>query len=142
VQLIIRFYGDAEQIHKNYDFVHCTNYWESKSKTLVLHPEAIESILTKELKYQGSLYPICSVIRTRKFIQRGWYINAGQFLKMSFQISRLDLTDINILREQLTGVDALYFSKIIAICSEKMSKENLTSISTDYVCEVIDRLFN
>ena len=27
VQLIIRFYGPAEEIHKNYDFVHVKSYW-------------------------------------------------------------------------------------------------------------------
>lgn len=36
IQLIIRFYGDAEEIHENYDFVHCTNYWSSRNNKLVL----------------------------------------------------------------------------------------------------------
>ena len=34
------------------------------------------------------------MIRTRKFLKRGWHINAGQYLKMCFQISELDLSDI------------------------------------------------
>jgi hypothetical protein len=57
----------------------------------VLRAEALESILTKELRYVGSRYPLCSVIRTRKFLARGWTINAGQYVKMCFQISQLDL---------------------------------------------------
>ena len=48
-------------------------------------------LLARQLVYQGSKYPICSMIRTRKFLQRGWHINAGQYLKMAFQVSELDL---------------------------------------------------
>ena len=69
VQLIIRFYGDAEEIHDNYDFVHCTNYWLSKDKELYLNEKALETLLSRELIYVGSKYLLCSNIRTRKFIR-------------------------------------------------------------------------
>jgi hypothetical protein len=141
IQIVIRFFGEPDEVHKNYDFVHCTNYWKSWDGELVLNPLALESILTKNLMYQGSLYPICSVIRTRKFIQRGWYINAGQFLKMSAQISNLDLSDIDVLREQLTGVDALYFSQIIEECQKQISENPGFSITSGYLSEVLDKIF-
>lgn len=141
VQLVLRFYGNPEEIHKNYDFVHCTNYWESEQGKLVLNAKALESILTKTIYYQGSLYPLCSVIRTRKFIKRGWHINAGQYLKMCFQISKLELTNIKVLREQLTGVDALYFHQVITACQARMDEDNTFSITAPYLCEVIDRIF-
>ena len=31
VQLIIRFYGPPEEIHANYDFIHCTCCWQSSN---------------------------------------------------------------------------------------------------------------
>ena len=96
VQLVLRFYGEPEDIHKNYDFIHCTNYWASWTGDLTLHKEALESLLSRELRYVGSKYPICSVFRLRKFIKRNWTINAGQILKMAYQISELDLTDVKV----------------------------------------------
>jgi hypothetical protein len=141
VQLVIRFYGEAEEIHKNYDFVHCTNYWTSKDRKLTLLPNALEAILTKQLYYQGSLYPVCSVIRTRKFIKQGWHINAGQFLKMCFQISELDLKDINILQEQLTGVDAAYFFQVIEYCKKKQEEDKDFKITAPYLVSIIDKIF-
>lgn len=113
VQLITRFVGTPEKVHKNYDFVHCTNVYIPYTDELRLNQRAIESILTKELRYMGSKYPICSVIRSRKYIKRGWTINAGQYLKMAFQISDLDLNNIDVLRDQLVGVDATYFNEFI-----------------------------
>lgn len=141
VQIVIRFYGDPDEIHKNYDFVHCTNYWVSKDGRLVLRPEALEAILTKELRYVGSKYPLCSIIRTRKFVQRGWIINAGQYLKMALQLNDLDLHDINVLEEQLLGVDAYYFQQILELVRAKLEDDPTKQIDTNYLVTIIDRIF-
>lgn len=141
IQIVIRFFGIPEEIHKNYDFIHCTNYWTSKDSNLVLNQKALESILSKELFYVGSKYPLCSVIRTRKFIKRGWHINAGQYLKMMFQISELDLTNINVLEDQLVGVDSAYFD--LLICGLKSKHENDTNfkVTDSYLAAIIDKIF-
>ena len=102
---------------------------------------ALESILSKTLVYEGSKYPLCSVIRTRKFIKRGWHINAGQYLKMFFQISELDLTDIAVLEDQLVGVDSAYFMMLIEALRDRMKKDEEFKISTEYVTTIIDRIF-
>lgn len=141
IQLIIRFYGSPEEIHKNYDFVHCTNYWTSGDKELVLHQKALEAILARELIYNGSKYPIASIIRTRKFIKRGWVINAGQYLKMCMQISELNLKDPNVLEDQLVGVDFAYFEAIIGYLKDRKDKDKTFEITAAYICEVVDLIF-
>lgn len=141
IQLVIRFYGEPEDIHKNYDFIHCCNYWCSWDGKLVLNPLAVESLLTKELKYQGSLYPVCSIVRTRKFLSKGWTINAGQYVKMCFQVSELDLQDLEVLEDQLTGVDASYFFQVIAFCKQKQAEFPEFSITIPYLISVIDKIF-
>jgi len=137
VQLVLRFYGEPDEIHKNYDFVHCTNYWTSWDSRLTLRQEALEAILSKELRYVGSKYPVCSVIRLRKFIARQWTINAGQILKMLMQVSELDLTDPKVLEDQLTGVDCAYFASVI----EKLKDKDPEKINIAYLVEIIDRIF-
>lgn len=137
IQIVLRFVGEPEEIHKNYDFVHCTNYWTSWNNKIVLHADAIESILTKELIYTGSMYPVASLFRTRKFIKRGWTINAGQMLKMIMQVSDLDMHNINVLRDQLTGVDVAYFYQLLNMLE---SKEG--NIETAYIVEIVDTIFN
>jgi hypothetical protein len=137
IQIVIRFYGEVEEIHKNYDFCHCTCAWSSWDRKLTLRQDALESILAKELRYMGSLYPICSVIRTRKFLAQGWTINAGQYLKMCWQISKLDLTDINVLIDQLVGVDAAYWGHVI----EALRKTDLKTVDSTYIATIIDKIF-
>lgn len=142
VQLIVRFYGDAKEIHKNFDFIHATCYWTSKDKKVVMPAEALESILNRQLIYRGSRYPLSSVIRTRKFINRGWKITGGEYLKMCFQISELDLTNVEILADQLVGVDTTYFSMIIDIIKKAQLEDSNIVIDGTYVNELVDMMFN
>jgi hypothetical protein len=137
IQIIVRFFGEPDEIHENYDFVHCTNYWSSGKEELVLRPAALETLLSRELRYVGSKYPICSLIRLRKFLSRGWTVNAGQILKMCMQVSELDLTDMSVLQDQLTGVDAAYFCQVI----ERLKEKDPEKVNSAYLIEVIDRLF-
>jgi len=141
IQLIIRFWGDPNTIHENYDFVHCMNYYTSWDEHLELKPESVLSILTKELQYVNSRYPIASVIRTKKFIKRGWTINAGQYLKMCFAISKLDLTKIEVLEDQLCGVDTAYFAMLIEALADKLQKEPQFQIDQQYLTTIIDKIF-
>ncbi len=137
VQIIIRFYGEPDAIHENYDFVHCTNYWCSWDNKLELRRDALEALLTKELRYVGSKYPLCSIIRTRKFINRGWRITAGQYLKMAMQLNQLDLCDIAVLEDQLIGVDVAYFIEVIS----KLKEHDSTRVDNAYLMQIIDRMF-
>lgn len=141
IQLVIRFYGDPEEIHKNYDFVHCTCCYSFYDNTLTLPPRALEAIINKELFYVGSKYPVCSIIRTRKFLARGWTINAGQYLKMCLQVSELDLKDMKVFKDQLAGVDSAYFEEAVEYI--RISKENNPDMTIDnsYLFEVINRIF-
>ena len=141
IQLVIRFYGEPEQIHDNYDFVHAMCYWRSENNHLDLPRNSLEAIITKELVYKGSRYPLASIIRTRKFIQRGWSINAGQFLKMCLQINELDLKDVEVLEDQLTGMDATYFVQVLSQIKKRMNEDDNFKLTSAYLIEVIDRIF-
>lgn len=137
IQIIIRFFGEPAIVHENFDFVHCTNFWDSRSRQLTLNVDAMVCAISKELRYVGSRYPLCSVIRTSKFIQRGWTINAGQMLKMMMQLSKLDLTDLAVLKEQLIGVDVAYFAEVL----RKLGEKDASKVDGAYLIEIIDRMF-
>ena len=139
VQIVTRFFGTPEEIHKNFDFIHCTQYYDNSTNKLELNLDAMVSIQTKELRYVGSLYPLCSILRLRKFIKRGWNANAGQIVKMAFQVHDLDLYNVDVLEEQLIGVDAAYFYQVIEIIKEGVKTGK--TLDQTYICEVIDKLF-
>jgi hypothetical protein len=141
IQIVVRFYGEPDQIHETYDYVHCTCYWQSWNGELVLPARALSAIINKELYYMGSKYPLCSIIRSRKFISRGWHINAGQYVKMALQLNELDLHDMKVFEDQLVGVDSAYFnSAIYQIQQQQMNDPNF-NVDNNYLFEIINRIF-
>jgi hypothetical protein len=141
IQIVIRFWGDVEEIHKNYDFAHCTCSWSSWNNELMLPQKALECIINKELYYIGSKYPLCSIIRARKFINRGYTINAGQYLKMCLQLNELNLHNIEVLKDQLVGVDSAYFDMAIKAVEQKKESDPNWQVDNSYLFEVINRIF-
>ena len=142
IQLILRFYGEPEKIHENYDFIHCTSYWKSWDGELVLPSRALEAIINKELYYIGSKYPLCSLVRTRKFLKRGWTINAGQLVKMALQLHDLDLTNLHVFEEPLIGVDSAYFMNFLFLLKEKEQQDPCFSMCSNYLIDLINTVFD
>ena len=123
IQIILRFWGGVEEIHKNFDFVHSTNYFTFKDG-VVNNVKALESLMAKQLKYQGSLYPLSSIIRMKKFIKRGFNISSGEILKIMYQISKLNLDDPDTLEDQVIGVDVVFLPKLIEFLLTKQTDNN------------------
>lgn len=136
IQIVTRFTGDPEEIHKNFDFVHCQGYW-TREKKVVLTSEILECIITKTLTYNGSRYPLATIFRLRKFIRRDWTITAGQLTKIMWQISDLNLTDFDTLEDQLTGVDTAYFMEII----DKLKERDPDKVDEAYLFQLLDSMF-
>jgi len=141
IQIVVRFWGTPEQIHSTFDFVHATNYF-TFNEGVVLNKQALESIITQQLKYNGSKYPLTSIIRAKKFIKRGFNIGAGELLKIMFQISELDLTNISVLEEQLIGVDVAYFEALITAIRNKYSSDLDFKLSSSYLNALIEKIFD
>lgn len=140
IQIVIRFYGEPEVIHDNYDFIHCTNYWTFET-SLATNIQALECLLSKELRYFGSRYPLASILRTKKFINRGWQVNAGQYIKMVFQLNEMDLCNIEVLEEQLTGVDIAYMHGLIDAIKNKIEEDENFNINS-YFLKVVEQIFD
>ena len=141
IQTIIRFYGEPTEIHETFDFEHTRGWYDYREDTLTIPASVYECIINKRLNYTGSKYPVCSLFRIRKFINRGWHINAGQILKMAMQISELDLSDPAVLEDQLVGVDTLYFRELIDTYQEEKINNPELNLDAGYVMSLVDRIF-
>lgn len=148
IQLIFRFVGTPAFIHTLFDFVHATNYLyyektlsDKHVPKLVLNQKALECLLTKQLKYQNSKYPVAALCRVRKFLNRGFTISAGEILKISMQISNLDLKDPHVLYDQLMGVDMAYFFQLITAMENAKKNPVYINVDATYIAELIDNIF-
>lgn len=142
VQLIFRFYGEPEKLVQEFDFEHCTGYfyrvsWENVvyKNELVLNEDMLMSVLTKELKYRHGKYPVSSLLRLQKYIQRGYTIPTGELIKLALDISKLDLSDAKVFSDQLSGVDLQLSADVLMAANNEFDKVQgqnlLDSVSND-----------
>jgi len=140
VQIVIRFHGEPAELHVNYDFAHCMGSYDYAKDLLRIPPDAMQCILERTLVYKGSLYPLCSLLRLRKFLSRGWRIDAGELLKIARNAAMVDFEDPDMLQEQLMGVDAAYMRQFILAMREAI-KSN-TRITPTYFAQLIDKIYD
>jgi len=91
------------------------------------------------LFYCGSKYPLASILRARKFLNRGWSCNAGQYLKMALQLQEFDLNNPEVLRDQLMGVDLTYFMNMMSQINQDSIRDG--RIDQTYLVELINKFF-
>lgn len=137
IQIITRFVGESEIIIKNFDFIHTNCSYDFKKDDLHLPNAALLSMMSRALEYNGSLFPIASLFRLRKFLKRGWRISAGQIIKIAFQISKLDLNDVETFREQVIGVDVLFMNEMIRV----LEGDSSIVLDQDRLFKIVDEIF-
>lgn len=144
IQIVVRFWGEPSIVHESFDFEHAKGYW-TLQEGLVSTARQLQLIIAKELEYTGSEYPLASIFRSRKFIMRDWTMHVKNYLLMALQLQALDLTDINVLRDQLTGVDAAYLHWIVREAERYLEEEDddgnkvHDSLSLEYIFEIVMR---
>lgn len=142
IQIVCRFCGNPEEIFKNYDFVHTMQAYVRNDDKLLLNTKSLVSILCKRLEYQGSLFPICSLFRLRKFISRGWTISAVEILKIAYQVSKLNLDDIKTLKEQCLGADFTYLSQFVDALQKWRDDNPDVEFNSEYMFQLIEKVFD
>lgn len=144
-QVITRFTGDPDDLVKNFDFLHTKCYYHYKTNKLDLPASSLVSILSKQLVFTNSAYPLCALFRIKKFMRRGWTISVGELTKISLRLSMMNLLDPKVLRDQLTGVDIAYLADLTRILKKReengMEEDGVCSdLSIEYITDIIDNL--
>lgn len=140
IQIITRFSGPPEETVEAFDFDHVKNYWWMASGRIVWKISAQTALLTRTLRYKGSLYPLCALIRTRKFLLRGFKCPVDVYVRLAFELNQLDLTDPHVLADQLIGVDFAYFAQLIEYIQADVKKDPTMTVDNTYICQVLDEI--
>lgn len=138
LQVIIRFTGEPETIHSNFDFIHATNYW-TWEEGVVYNVDALTATAEKRLRYFGSKFPVATIFRLKKFVERGWRISAGDMVKIMYDVSKLDLDSPSVLRDQSMGMDSAYFSQVIEKLHNNKSGD---ALDRTYLFKIINEVFD
>jgi hypothetical protein len=95
------FYGEPAWMVSSYDYQHCMGYYTGCDRRLVVSAATRQAIITRTLCYQGSRYPMLSLMRLPKFIARGYTIDLGNLFQLVLEVAAGGLGDRGKLHQLL-----------------------------------------
>jgi hypothetical protein len=125
IQLITRIYGTPQQIIDQFDFTVCMcAYTPQDDGKFIMNPNFILHLAERTLCFNGKAkYPIATLVRTKKYIEKGYSLAPIEYVKLALAINNLDLKDWTTVREQLEGIDLALFQSLISKLPEGETTE-------------------
>jgi hypothetical protein len=119
IQLICALFGQPEDILAQYDFTVCMGAWIPGSQTFVLADMFLKHCAQRRLCYNANgYYPISTLWRTMKFVNRGYKLPGVEAIKLALAIHHLDLSTHAKLKQQLMGIDTLFLKEFTDALTE------------------------
>lgn len=82
IQLITKWAGSHKDVVEQFDFEHLKGVYNILENKLYVPSGVYPLLLNKELVYTGSMFPVSSILRLRKFLKRGWTISTKDLIRM------------------------------------------------------------
>jgi hypothetical protein len=122
IQLIKKLYGTPEYVMSKFDYtvVMCAR---TNDNTFIFSDKFFENLADKTLIFNADIaYPIASLIRSRKYINRGYKFPTVEMVKIAFKINSLKMETYKDVKEQLEGIDTLLLKELTDSLIENKDK--------------------
>jgi hypothetical protein len=133
VQLIVyKYFPTVQDIFNDYDFTVNMGALECRTEQFTFHDEFFKHNSQRYLQFHtGTAYPIISLLRVQKYIDKGYKISKSQMLRILLTISRLDMNTWDQLKDEIGGMYGLNMDNIFPETEE---------FSMDKAIEILDEI--
>lgn len=149
VQLIKieKLMGEPEDIINKFDYSVCMGAYDFKFDSFTLNKNFLKDLAARRLIFNiNSNYPLASLYRMKKYINKGYNISGGEIIKLGLSINNLRLETYSDLKEQLQGVDTLILKELTDVLmsdeykNKKYNFEDFMTLINEYLDKVEDIL--
>lgn len=104
------FFESAEKVFEAFDFTVCMAAIElsddiDNKHELILHPSFLSDVASRTLRFnKGTRFPYVSLVRTKKYGERGYKIGKGNFIAIGLACAKYPITNWEEAKHQLGGV--------------------------------------
>lgn len=99
------YFEKAEDIFESFDFTVNMAAFDFDTETFVFHDEFFKDLAMKKLVFNPkTCFPIVSMMRTQKYIKRGYTISNKDFRKIILEVNKLDLSTKENFIKQIGGM--------------------------------------
>lgn len=105
-----------EEIFNSIDFSICKCAYNFSTQTFIFDDEFLQSYKTKHITFNSNtLYPISSLLRVKKYENKGYSFTTHEMLKICFAINNLKINTYKDIVFHLTAVSTSYYSDFLEL---------------------------
>jgi hypothetical protein len=120
-----KYYKDAEEIFKTFDFTVCMGAYDFKTEEFILHKDFLKHNSQRILMYNArTAFPIISALRIDKYKNKGYSISKMEFMKVMMTINNLKINSYEELKEQIGGMYGENYARLFENKEEKFDMIN------------------
>ena len=115
--------GEPEGVLSQFDFTISEGAYLPREESFVLNEDFLRDLSQRRLIYTGSDYPMATLLRIVKFVDRGFTISGVDLVRVGLAINNLTLSTLDDYLDQLNGIDIALFKPLIEKVKEDMAGE-------------------
>jgi len=123
VQLIKKLYGEPYKVISGFDFTICMAAYLPAINRIIIGDDFLYHLSGKELHYNIGNYPLASLWRARKYIEKGFKFPATELIKLALKMNEISIKSYRDLKEQLEGIDTLFLRELTDALLKKGDKK-------------------
>lgn len=109
---LCKVFGTPQEIFNKFDFTVCMAALPCaigenglETKEFVFSETFLSDVMSKSLIFnEKTLYPLNSLVRLKKYLNKGYEINSVNMMKMALAVNILKIETVKDLKEQLIGI--------------------------------------
>lgn len=107
------YYKNIDKVFEDFDFTINMVGYDFGEDEFVYHEEAMQHLAQRKLIVNtNTKFPLISVLRVQKYLDRGYSISKKEMLRLLLSISQLNLTSYDDVIKQLGGMYSVNMDKV------------------------------
>jgi len=99
------YFNSPSSVVDNFDFSVCKAVYNLDSEEFYFDDNFFVDLAARRLSIgSGTRFPLMSVIRTKKYLDRGFTISRNESLKSLLMVSKLDLSTLEECKKHINGL--------------------------------------
>jgi len=109
----IKITGTPEEVMSKFDYTISMGAYDPYNDKFILEENFLYNLAERRLVFNDNTeFPISSLWRMKKFLNRGYKIDAKSVITLALSIHKLKIDDYTDLKKQLDGIDTLLLKDI------------------------------
>lgn len=126
-----KYFSSPQEIFDTFDFTCCMGAYDIKKNEMVLHPDFLVHNAQKYLQYNPNTnFPINSLLRVRKYEERGYSISKSQMLRIIVSCMNKEIKTWEDFENQIGGMYGEDVSKIFDKTKEFTLEEAISQLDS------------